>query len=129
MAGKTKSESGENAQADCTSAQREAIIDTALELAREGDWREVRLSDIAGRCGLTLAQLRGAFDSKAAIVEGLMRRIDREVLDGNDPEMDDEPPRDRLFDVLMRRFEALKPYRGALRSIARGLSERSGFRA
>ena len=66
-----------------------------------------------------MAQLRGAFDSKTAIINGLMRRIDQVVLEGGDPEMAGEPARDRLFDVLMRRFDALKPYRLALKSIMR----------
>ena len=31
--------------------------------------------------------------------------------------MADEPPRERLFDVLMRRIEAMAPYREAVRSL------------
>lgn len=98
---------------------REAIIDAAMRLAEGNDWDAVRLSDIAAEAGVTMAQLRSAFDSKTAIINGLMRRIDEVVLDGDDPEMAGEPARDRLFDVLMRRFDALKPYRLALKSIMR----------
>ncbi len=33
--------------------------------------------------------------------------------------MSEEPPRERLFDVLMRRLDALRPHRAALRGLAR----------
>jgi hypothetical protein len=36
-----------------------------------------------------------------------------------DPELADQSARDRLFDVLMRRFEALAPHREAVRSLYR----------
>ncbi len=100
-------------------ARRDAVINAAMALAAEHDWDEVRLSDIAAQAGVTLAEMRAAFESKTAIVYGLMRRTDKAVLEGDDPEMAGEPARDRLFDVLMRRFEALAPYRAALRSIMR----------
>ena len=99
-------------------AIRTDIVDAAMRLAAELDWEEVRLSDIAAEAGVTLATLRGAFDSKGAILGGLIRAVDRAVLAESDPEMADEPARERLFDVLMRRFDALKPYQPALRRIA-----------
>ena len=36
-----------------------------------------------------------------------------------DADMAEEPPRERLFDVLMRRIEAMAPYREAMRSLLR----------
>ena len=36
-----------------------------------------------------------------------------------DPGMAEEPPRERLFDVLMRRLEAMRPYKDAMRSLIR----------
>jgi ubiquinone biosynthesis protein COQ9 len=38
------------------------------------------------------------------------------------PSQTDEPPRDRLFDVLMGRFDALDANKAAIKAIARGLS-------
>ena len=99
--------------------RKEAIIDAAMRLAADGTWDHIRLSDIAAEAGETLADMRADFDSKAAILHGLTARIDRIVLAGDDPDMAGEPARDRLFDVLMRRFEAMRPYRAALRSVMR----------
>jgi AcrR family transcriptional regulator len=99
-------------------AIRTDIVEAAMQLAAMRDWDDVRLSDIAAEAGVTLATLRGAFDSKGAILGGLIRAVDRAVLAETDPDMADEPARERLFDVLMRRFDALKPYQAALRGIA-----------
>jgi hypothetical protein len=48
-----------------------------------------------------------------------MKEIDQQVLDGGTSDMAEESPRDRLFDVLMRRLEALAPFRTAVRSLRR----------
>jgi hypothetical protein len=41
------------------------------------------------------------------------------VLEGGADDMAEEPVRERLFDVLMRRLEALAPYKEAVRSVMR----------
>lgn len=99
-----------------------AIESALLALLTEKTWGEIGLFDIAERAGVSLAELRAAFPSKGAILAGFVRRIDLEVLRHDGRDMADEPARERLFDVLMRRFEALAPYRPALRAVRRGLS-------
>lgn len=95
-----------------------AVVDAALAAAAARPWEQVTLAEIAAAAGVSLASLYPKLGSKAAILDAFARRIDRTVLTGDDPELLREPPRDRLFDVLMRRFEALAPFRLALRSIA-----------
>ncbi|MCT8971956.1 TetR/AcrR family transcriptional regulator [Microbaculum marinisediminis] len=102
------------------------IVDAALGLAAEQPWDEVRLTDIAARAGVSLSALRAAFDGKIAILAAFIRRIDQAVLDALDPELSDEPARERLFDVLMTRFDALMPYKEAVRSIAGSFERRPG---
>jgi hypothetical protein len=46
-----------------------------------------------------------------------MKDLDRKVLAGVSADMAEEPPRERLFDVLMRRLEMMAPYREAIRSL------------
>ncbi len=101
-------------------ASAQAIIDAALALAREEAWQTVSLSDIADKAGISLAQGYAAFPSKAAIVGGFMKRIDQQVLDGGVIDIT-EPARDRLFEVLMRRFDALAPHKVAVAAILDGL--------
>lgn len=93
------------------------IITAALALAAGRGWRRVRLVDIAIEAGVTLAELRDAFSSKAAIVNGFVRRTDERVLAAGPAE--GSSARDRLFDVLMRRFDVLQPDKKAVAMIVR----------
>ena len=93
------------------------IIDAALTLAAARGWRRTGLSDIAAEAGVTLAELRGAFSSKASILNGFVRRTDNQVLAMGMAE--GSSARDRLFDLLMRRFDVLHPYRDAVSAIVR----------
>ncbi len=93
------------------------IITAALALAAGRGWRRVRLVDIADEAGVTLAELRDAFSSKAAIVNGFVRRTDERVLAAGPVE--GSSARDRLFDVLMLRFDVLQPDKKAVAMIVR----------
>ena len=87
------------------------------------------MAAVAAEAGLPILTLYRAFPSKPAILCGFSRRIDEAVLansfDGGAPGQaaaeEDERPRDRVFDLLMRRFDALQPYREALEVLGREL--------
>jgi AcrR family transcriptional regulator len=98
---------------------RNKIIDSLMALAAEQPWGEVTMEALAERAGVTLAALRAAYDGRLAIVADFTRRIDERVLEGIDPGMAGEGPRERLFDILFSRFEQLAPYRPAIRNLAR----------
>jgi AcrR family transcriptional regulator len=91
------------------------IIDGFMALAAERDFSRIGLADIAGRANVSLAALREAYDGKLAIFADFTKRIDLVVLEGEGAE--GESPRDRLFEVLMRRFDAIHSYRAALKRI------------
>lgn len=93
------------------------IIDAALRLAARDGWRATSLAAIAAEAGVGLAELYDAFENKAAILAGLIRQADRAVLATAEKASADSP-RDRLFDVIMRRFDALQPYRAGIAAIA-----------
>ena len=78
---------------------------------------------------MSLAELRDEFGSTLAILAAHMKEIDRAVLRGIDADMAEEPPRERLFDVLMRRLEALAPHKEAVRSLMRSADAQSRPRA
>lgn len=100
---------------------REAAVEALMRLAAEQPWNDIEVSDIAREAGLTLAELRDLFPSKGAVLGGLTRIIDRKVLEGDLTGLEEEPTRERLFDVLMRRLDAMEPYKPALRRIAYAL--------
>jgi AcrR family transcriptional regulator len=79
------------------------------------------LSAIAAAAGLPILQVYRVFHSKQAILCGLYSRIDQIVLADPPSAEPDERARDRLFDLLMRRFDALRPYKPALDVLRRDL--------
>jgi AcrR family transcriptional regulator len=98
---------------------RERIIAAFMGLLAEKSIERIDLAEIAKRAEVPLADLRGEFNSTLAILAAHMKEIDRAVLRGGDGDMAQEPARERLFDVLMRRLEAHGPHREAVRSLLR----------
>lgn len=96
------------------------ILSAALTLAATKSWRSISLAEIAAEAGVSLAEAYAAYPTKTAILIGLLAQTDQRVLseDGIDFQ---EPARDRLFDVLMRRFDALDPHKPAVRAIIKDL--------
>lgn len=102
-----------------TAKTRTKIIDTLMTLAAERRFEDVTLDALAEGAGLSLADLRGAYDSRLDVLLDFARQLDERVLAGADPAMAAEAPRERLFDVLFSRLEALAPHKAAIRNIAR----------
>ena len=96
---------------------KEEIVRKALDLAAQRGWDRLTLADIATYCGLSLAQLHDYFEDKTDILTSLGRIIDRIVLENIAPPEPDISSRDRLFDILMERYEALGPYRAGIVSV------------
>ena len=98
----------------------EVALDTFLGLIAEKGFASVSLRDVAAASGLGIAELYKLYPGKVALVSAFMARIDSEVLAATPAELDpEETTRDRLFDVMMRRYDALKPYREASGAIRR----------
>ena len=106
-------------QRPAAGSDREKIIAAFLALLAEKPIEQVGLADIATEAGVSLAQLRSEFASPIAIYAAHIKAIDRAVLAADLSDMAEEPPRERLFDVLMRRLEAMAPHRDAVRSLLR----------
>ncbi|GJE57532.1 MULTISPECIES: TetR/AcrR family transcriptional regulator [Methylobacterium] len=97
---------------------REAVVEALMRLAAEQPWNDIEIGDIAREAGISLAEFRDMFPSKGAVLGGLSRLIDTKVLEGDSSDLAEEPSRERLFDVLMRRLDAMAPYKTALRRIS-----------
>jgi AcrR family transcriptional regulator len=95
-------------------------LDAFLRLIAEKGFANVALREVAEAAGLGVAELYRLYPDKVALTAAFMARIDAEVLAGvprqSDPE---ETARDRLFDTLMRRYDAMRPHRAALAAIRR----------
>jgi AcrR family transcriptional regulator len=96
---------------------RDRIIDALMTLAGDMRWDQITLSMITAKADVSLADLRDHYPSKGAILGGFSKRIDRIVLDGTGDDMLGEPARERVLDIMMRRLDALAPYKAGLKEI------------
>jgi AcrR family transcriptional regulator len=108
-------------------SDRDKAIDALMSLLRDHSFEQIGLAEVAGRADIKLSQLRAEFGSTLAILAAHIKEVDRVVLAGGDGDMSEEPAREHLFDVLMRRLEALAPNKDAVRSVMRSARRNPGL--
>lgn len=87
-------------------------------VARDG-WRNTTLRAIATEAGCSLSALLPFLPSRHAVFDLISRQADAAML-AEDLTLDtQESPRDRLFELVMRRFDALEPHRAELAILLR----------
>lgn len=96
---------------------RDRIVDALLALAADRSFEDITITEIAARAGTSLSEFRDCFPSKGAVLAGFSRRIDKIVLDGSSDDLLGEPAKERLFDVLMRRLDAMAPYKAGIEGV------------
>lgn len=95
-----------------------ALVTAAFRLAGETGWRTVNVAAAARAAGLSLAEARGRFGSRGAILMRFGVLADQSaLLDAPS----DGPVRDRLFDLLMRRFDVVQTHRAGVKALLRAL--------
>jgi AcrR family transcriptional regulator len=103
---------------------KERIVDAALALAAEQSWERVRLHDVAGRLGATLADIGRRFREKEEITDAWFDRADRVLLvAAAAPALDALNPRERFAELLMTWLGALAPHRRVTRQMLAGKLE------
>jgi len=93
------------------------ILAAALGCAAKTRWADVTLLDIAESANVPILELRDEFTTKTQLIAGLLRVIDDEVLKRAAKRTEGQEKRDRLFDIIMTRFDVLGPHKTALKSI------------
>jgi len=87
------------------------VVEVALQLAVSRGWGSVSMAEVAQAANISLADLYDMFDDKTDILVALGRMIDKAVL-ANISEFDPSiSEKDRLFEILMERFDALSEHR------------------
>jgi len=94
------------------------LIASALTLAGTQGWRSVTVAAAARAANLPLARARMRFPSKAAILLEFNRLADALTLEETPEE---GTVRDRLFALLIRRFDALQAQRDGILAVSRAL--------
>ncbi|MEM7566273.1 MAG: TetR/AcrR family transcriptional regulator [Pseudomonadota bacterium] len=109
-------------------SRKARAIEAFLKALEDRPWRDIALAEIAEAAEMPLADLREAFPTRTAILRAFIARVDAAVLRAIAEDGDEsEPHRERLFDVLMTRFEHLKPYRPALARVREHARRDAGF--
>lgn len=101
---------------DNTKDIRDLCVRVALDLAAEQDWSFVDFDAIAQKADIDASDVEYAFDDKSDLLRHYGRMIDLAVLE-NLGATSEDPVRDRLFDLLMERFDILNKDRAAILSI------------
>ena len=96
------------------------VIDALWRGVAEQGWDVVPFRRLADESGQSLETLRGLGASPFALLAAHARAVDRAVLAGTVPN-GGGTVRDRIFDVLMRRFDALAPHRDGILRMQRDL--------
>jgi AcrR family transcriptional regulator len=116
---RTSAQRSARTAAQTAQTERDRIIAAFLALLAEKPFAAIGFDEIARQTGLSLAQLRSEFGSTLAILAAHIKATDRAVLAQDLSDMAEEPARERLFDVLMRRLDVLAAHRDAVRSVLR----------
>ena len=108
------------------------VIKAAFKLLEERNWSKINLSDIARQAEVPLYEVQGLFLNKGEILTGFFRAVDAAVLkrvhaEEGDWSESDASAHDRLFDILMMRFEVLQDYKPSLRNLVNGFAQADGI--
>ena len=95
------------------------LLISAFDLIAERGWAGFSLVELGRRTETPLVELYRTFPSRGGVLRALSRRIDEAMLSFDEAELAGLPPRDTVFELIMRRFEALVPYRSGLERLAR----------
>ena len=98
-----------------------ALIAGAFAVAARDGWDAVSVAVAAREAGLALEQARARFPGRDAILMRFGRLADQIALADAPAE---GSPRERLFELLMRRFDALQDHRDGVRALLRALPSR-----
>jgi AcrR family transcriptional regulator len=101
------------------SAPEPDLLTSAFALLAERGWAGLSLPALAARAGLPLIEVHRQLPDRRAILQALSERVDEAMLEVDRAELEGLPPRDKLFELIMRRLDALAPYREGLARLAR----------
>ncbi|HEX8900607.1 hypothetical protein [Vitreimonas sp.] len=101
------------------SSIRRDLARAALSLAGSVPWREVTLIRLADAAARPVSDFYGATLWEA--VDCVEEAFDRAIADDLNQLDPNQSVRDRLFELIMRRFEAMEPHRAAVLAMEHGV--------
>ena len=98
---------------------RRDLARAALATASASTWRTLTLLDLARAAGRPVSDFYGA--SMGEAVDCVEEAFDRAISDNLEALDASQTVRDRLFDLVMKRFEAMEPHRAAILAMEAGV--------
>ena len=111
-----------------TSPEQTRIIDAIREAVEESGWRGLEREALLAKSTLDAATLQRLAPTPLAALRMVLQHIDA-MVEAEGPADAADAPRDRLFEIMMRRYEALVPWRAALKRLSRSLPPPDPFAA
>ena len=87
------------------------IVDTAIDLAEQEGWEELRLRKVAERCGVPLTDVLSEFRDIDAVANAWFERALAAMLQPPEPGFQGRPAGERVHTVMMRWFDATAAHR------------------
>jgi len=95
------------------------LVALAFQMVADRGWHHLSFTELARRADLPLAEVYAELPGRAALIRALGRRLDKQMLEMPTRDLDGMTPRERVFELIMRRFDAMGPYKEGLRAMAR----------
>lgn len=102
------------AKAKSGRASEPDLLVLAFEIVADTGWRSFSFTELADRSNLSMADLRKTFRGRSALLDALNQRLDQAMLAVGSDDLEELPPRDRVFEMMMSRLEAMAPLRAGV---------------
>lgn len=96
---------------------KQHILDSALKLAEEHSWEEIRLSDIASDLDISLFEIQQHFHQKDDLVEAWFDRADQAILQLSQKELSDMKITERLHRIIFTWLDVLAKHKAITREM------------
>jgi AcrR family transcriptional regulator len=107
---------GRHAMATKKSAA-DKLTDALMEIISRDGWQAATLDKIAELSGVTLGDMAGEIHSRFDLLDHFGRTANARALKIADEEGGSQAVRDKLFSVLMARFDVVLPHKAAIRNL------------
>ena len=105
--------------AERKSKTRPDLLEAAFTHLADVGWAGWSPRALAAMTGYDLGEVYDAFPTPTALAQKLAERLDKTMLAIDPDELDGLSHRERLFELFMRRFDAMTPYKPGLQRLTR----------
>ena len=102
-----------------TLATEPDLLQTAMTLIAERGYAAYSRTELARAAGVPLTTVYAELPDRAALLRALGARLDRAMLGVEPGELDGMTARERLFELIMRRLDAMAPFKEGLKVMGR----------